>query len=657
MYSYFRPGMGFLMVMLRYLPFAAVLAAPVLLPAATPSGQAPVQNGVISGVVVDGVTGEAVPEAVVFLAVVPARPVGAQTRQLTDEKGRFAFINLPGNLTYNVSVTKLGYIGGGYGRDAMPTDPLRAIPLKPDEWLPNVKVSIWKPGSISGIVRDETGEAVVGIVVRVLQRIRIQGRDEFVAGPNTRTDDHGAYRISGVMPGRYLLQVPSVQASVPTSLKLPTPDDSPVIARQTEELNLMDVDDSNRLSIGRYPVPPPPVNGRQFSYPGIFHPSTSAVADAPTIELKYGEDRTAVDFTLTPVASVRVSGVVEGPAESLESLTLRLLPAGLEHVGFGSEAAMARVSADGRFSFINVPAGSYVIDAPVRVSEFTSIQAQIGPRRALPGPPTTPVAGAQTTAIDLVPGANLISYNHRFSNTPYSARMPITVGNTNMTGVVVRLRPHVTVTGRIVPELDPQKPDAVPPARFAVQLDPATGDISLTFGAIGGRGVGGAPDFTLNNVVPGQYWMRLQAAPDWLVKSVSANGRDATHTPLDLTEPTSGIVVTVTNALPELSGTVRGTDDLKADTTMVIVFPTDPAMWTNTGLWPARMKTATVSSTSAFKFAPLPAGDYFIAAISRSFTEDWREQAFLTRVSRSAARVSLTWGNKSTVEVNAVVIK
>jgi hypothetical protein len=99
----------------------------------------------------------------------------------------------------------------------MPSDPLRSLPLKTDEWLPNIKVSIWRPGAISGTVRDESGEPVVGVVVRVLQRVRIQGRDEFLAGPVTRTDDRGAYRLANLPSARYLIQVPSVQAAMPAS--------------------------------------------------------------------------------------------------------------------------------------------------------------------------------------------------------------------------------------------------------------------------------------------------------------------------------------------------------------------------------------------------------------------------------------------------------
>jgi carboxypeptidase family protein len=632
--------------MVRYVPFLLALAAPTLVGL----GQQ-VATGAISGVVLDGSSGEAVADAVVFLAATPARPL-RQPRQVTDERGRFAFVDLPGDVSYTISATKLGYLGGGYGRDATPGDPLRPIPLKAGEWIPNIKVSLSKPGSISGIVRDESGEPVVGVVVRALQRVRIQGREDFVAGPLTRTDDRGTYRISNLAPGRYLLQVPSVQAAVPASAVFPAAMPN---GTATVPDDVMDVDDTQRLVIGRYPLPPPPLNGRQVSYPSIFYPSTAVVADATTISLKYGDDRSGIDLALAPVASVRVSGIVEGPPEALEALTLRLLPIGLENLGFGAEIATALVAPDGRFTFLNVPAGSYTIDAPTRMMELSSIPAQIGPRRVLPGPPTTPVAGATISPVDLIPGVTLTNYNYRFVSSPYSGRAPVTVGAANVTGLVIRLRPHSTISGRVVAELDPARPDLTVP-RFAFLVDPAGGGAALTGAGRSGRG-GGSDQLSVVGVIPGRYWLRITGSPDWLVKSITWNGKDYTNTPLDATDAIDGVVVTVTSAVPELTGVVRSTDDLKADATMVIVFPVDPALWRNTGLYPARVKSATVSSNSVFRFTPLPAGDYLIAAVSRSFSETWREPEFLARAARSASRVTLTWAGKSSVDLNATVIR
>ena len=617
-------------------------------------------TGAITGVVIDGSSGTPVPDAVVALAAVPVRALATQTRQVTDEKGRFAFVNLPGDVTYTVSASSLGYLEGGFGRETLPTDPLRPIPLKTDEWIPNIKVSIWKPGAISGNVRDERGEPVVGVVVRALQCVRIQGRDEFIAGPLTRTDDRGAYRLAGLAPAKYLLQVPSVQAALPASKKIEPPAEGSVNPQISDDskVSVMDVDAGVRLVVGRHPIPPPPQNGQHFAYPSIFYPSTPVVADATPIALKYGEDRKRADLTLRPVPSVRVSGVVDGPVDAMVDLSLRLLPAGLENMGFGAEIATTLVGPDGRFTFINVPAGSYTIDAPQAVVELTTTQGGIGPGRILPAPPTTPVHGSTASRIDLLPGVTAVTSSHRWSRgRAYTARLPITVGASDINGVVVRLRLHVNMMGQVQLENDPK--GAAVPDRVGLVMDPAGGEGRLAPSGLGGRGAG-VGNVQFMGLVPGLYFIHLQETPGWVVKSVTWGGDDHTNQPFDLTavdDTLSGFVVTVTNATPELTGTVRDTETLKADATMVIAFPVEAAQWKNTGFFPARVKTAVVSRGRGFEFRTLPAGEYYVAAISRTFIDTWRDAEFLAKVVPLATRVTLTWSGKSRIEVPAVVVR
>lgn len=625
-----------------------------------PSSSQPVGTAAISGTVLDGSTNAPIAGALVYLTSDTGRPLTLpQTRQVTDGRGRFAFVDLPGDAAYTLAASKFGFLDGGYGRDVSPTDSLRVIQLKPEAWVSNLRVPIWRPGSISGAVRDEAGEPVVGVFVRAFARFRIQGREDVVAGPVTTTNDRGEYRLSGLTPGKYVVQVPLVQAAVPSQTKLPNP------AGNVPE-GAIDIDETNRLVIGRYPLPPPAQGGKPMAYSIVFHPSSPTLTNATVIDLKFGDERPNVDLSLIPVPTVRVSGIVDGPPEALRSLTLRLLPSGLENAGLGSETASALVGPDGRFTFLNVPSGSYTIDAPVKVAELTSAISSIGggpfnsrANSRLPVPPPAQGSGSSSSSIDLIPGLTIIDVSFRSGVSEYSGRVPVTVAGSDLNNVVVRLKPHLTFSGKIVIEPDPAKPNEKPPSRIPLRLDPAGGETWLGFPQSQFQQEAPPEFFTISGVKPGHYWLRTSGFPNWTVKSITWKGRDYAFMPFDTTETDdfSNITITVTNAIPELTGAVRPSNDASTETAMVVAFPVDRNQWRNTGLNPTRVRSATVSSAGTYRFATLPAGEYLVAAISRSLIAGWRDPEFLARLERVATRVSLAWGGRASQDLTMVGIK
>ena len=618
---------------------------------ATGAAQTPAP-GTISGIVVDGSTGAPVAGALVFIAASPTKPIGPQTRQVTDERGRFVFVNLPANTDYTIASSKFGYLDGGYGRETLTTDTLRIISLTPAAWVQNIRATLWKPGVVAGTVRDETGEPIAGVYVRALAKFNIYGRADLVAGPVAVTDDRGEYRFAGLSPGRYLVQVPSVQASVPVNTPLP-------VNRWNEFSGAVDIEGMNRLVIGRYPMPPPvPASGRPLAYGVAFHPSAAAVEQATVIELGYGEERPNADITLTPVQTSRVSGVVIGPANALASLTLRLLPVGLENLGIGSEVATSLVRPDGSFFFLNVPAGRYVIDAPNSVTELALASGRPFGLQGLPPPAGSSGYGSSSDNVAALPGVNYVRMTFRGTSAPYSGRLPVTVSGSDVTGLSLRLRPHVTMEGRIVVEGDPNRPQMKPPERFPVRLDSATGEAHLGWPSSNSQEAQ-PPAFVVPDIPPGLFFVRVYGYPGWIVKSISWKGRDVTDTPFDTNggDNPSDVVVTVTNAVPELAGAVRDGGNLKADASIVVLFPVDRALWRNAGLFPARFRLAAPSNAGTFLINSAPAGDYFVAAIDRTHVSSWIDVAFLTRLERTATRVTLGWGAKTSQDLTMVEVR
>jgi len=629
--------------------------APVL-PGGTVPGAAepaPTATAAISGVVLDATTGAAVPDVLVYLAVRGRGTVGPQPRQLTDTKGRFAFVNLPAGTAYSIAASRFGYLDGGYVADGGPGASLGLIGVKDAEWVQNVRVSMWRPGAIGGTVVDEAGEPVVGVLVRVLPRFRMQGRDEFAAGPMTLTDDRGAYRLSGLGPGPYVVQVPSVQASLPMTTPL-------VAGRNGAVEAALELDADTRLVLSKYPLPPPPLNGRALAYPATFFPGTSAVAQAGVIDLRYGEDRSGVDLRLEPVTTSSVSGVIQGPAEAVASVILRLVPAGLEGLGQGSEAATTGSDAGGRFTFLNVPAGAYTLDATRRVSEFTTVPFSIGPGSG-PGFPTPPGRrgyGRNSRTVDAAPpGTSIAATTFGGADTTYSGRTSVVVTAADVSNVVVTLRSGARIAGTFIVDADPDQAAPQSSPRLAALLDPAGGSPSLGLTQSSSQSDSPADEFEVSGLLPGEYWLRVPTI-GWLVKSIQWRGKDYTMTPFDAaaTSDISGVVVTVTNAVPTLAGAVRGQDGLPAAGATVLVFPTDRAQWTNFGMLPTRLRSTAVTNTGTFSLSTLPAGEYFVVAVTTP-PAVWRDPELLAKAEALATRVTLSWGKPADVDLTTKVFR
>jgi hypothetical protein len=141
----------------------------------------------------------------------------------------------------------------------------------------------------------------------------------------------------------------------------------------------------------------------------------------------------------------------------------------------------------------------------------------------------------------------------------------------------------------------------------------------------------------------------------WTLKSVVVGGRDYTFTPIDLSDggTVSNVIITFTNAAPSLTGTARAGAGAAGDA-IVIAFPVEREQWTEFGLSPVRIRTTLTSTTGGYRFARLPAGDYFVVAVPAGRAGAWREDGFFQRVSGLATRVSLEWGRERTADVRVI---
>lgn len=634
--------------------------APVTNAAETATGTA-----VVSGVVVDATTDAAIPGAVVYLGVDGRGRPAQQSRQVTDSRGRFVFVEVPASDRLTVSVSKAGYLPGGYDREDGAGSLGGHLSVAEGAWVRDVRLALTRLGSIGGAVYDERGEPVVGVFVRSLARLRIAGRDRLAAGPMAATDDRGRYRIPDLAPGRYVIVVPSVQPSVPasaTSTEIAGYTEarlaqsrargaSPVIpAEQAVEMGA-----GVRVVVGPYPVPPPPAGGVALAYPPTFHPGTPTVHDAAAIELDRGESRESVDIRIAPVRVAQIAGRVEGPATALSGISLRLLAAGMEELGVGSETATALVAADGTFRFANIPAGTYTIQAPLTLNEYQYGQSSpFGPPTARP--PGTLGAGSNSGPARVgPPGTTVVRVTMGGMTGRMYGDASVTVADADVTGVTVRLLPPGRISGYVVVEVDPNQPESPTPSWVSMMAEPVDGSPRL--GVHQGTGDRNDPDrpFSIDTLPPGRYLLRANLSPRWAIKSIAYAGRDYTHAPFDVSANPANddVVVTITNATATISGAVRAANGGPAIRARVIAFPAEREQWTQFGMNPPRVRSIVTNNLGMYRFESLPAGAYLLVAIPDARFADWQDPAFFERAAGQATQLTVGWGETQSRELEA----
>jgi hypothetical protein len=616
--------------------------------------------GAIVGVVVDAVTGRPVTGARVSLRRVETLDPGP--RVLTDARGRFVFAGLPAAKDYFLGASRFGYATTRYGwnspNGSLAVSAIRRIAVSEGQIVSDIKVPLWRLGSISGRVVDEAGEPVVGVVVRAFTMANIAGQPQPVAGELATTDDRGVYRLPDISPGRYVVSVLSVQSTVLSS--------TPEVAQQRPVGELasggigggrgavvaspgIDVDGQHRLVLSNFATPPPPGRGEARAYPAVFFPAASSAADAAPIDIGYGDTREAVDFQLRPVRAVRVSGRLDAGVLAPPRFLLRLLPKGSEQLGFGAEAATTQVEANGAFTFLNVPAGEYTLIAQGTVMDFDSTSDD----RRLPDAPGFPAGGI---SVGSKPGAPGLGYLVRGGQSePAWGRLPLSVGDRDLTGVLVPMHPAAKIRGHLV-FAEGVKP---PQGPFLLFAQPANGDPSL--GNPSGRTAPNDPAhaFEVAGLLAGTYLLDPLSFGSMAPVSVICNGRDLKDAGFDgsLGGDFDDVVVTLTNRFAEISGVVS--DAGRAAAGAVIVFPVEREQWVNYGWEPLRLQSTPVASDGTYRAQRVPEGDYLVIAVDSAHSDAWLNQKFLAAAAPLAKHVSVKWGDRTSLDMSItdVVIK
>ncbi len=333
-----------------------------------------------------------------------------------------------------------------------------------------------------------------------------------------------------------------------------------------------------------------PVAGRTFSYTPVYYPNSLKPESAVPLALAAGQLQRGIDFTLQKVQTFSVQGHVAGAGPGT---MVYLAPKGPDGAADMQEKRPVSLR-DGHFEIPSVIPGSYVLAAD------------------------------------------------QFGDAAGSARVGIEIRQENVRGVELTLVPMAPVSGRVTLE-GPAVAELAKGMRMRVGLESRHDGFVVAQAEPDNSG-----RFQFKGVVPGNYRLAVSNVPAGLyVKSLRAGDADISQNGLDLSQGVFGAELNV--VMSAEGGALKGASLNATGTAVagvqVVAIPVELS----------RETKQTVSDQAGhFEIKDLAPGEYMVLAfedLERGVEEDGD---FMKRFTAKASRVSVT--DRSTATVDPLVV-
>jgi hypothetical protein len=345
-----------------------------------------------------------------------------------------------------------------------------------------------------------------------------------------------------------------------------------------------------------------PPESQEQGYGKMYYPGTVDAAKAVFLALKAGEEVTSIDILMRQVRVYHVRGRVYNllTPKSTPDVNVFLLPKHRRlEWDFGNQQSTAEKK-DGSFDISEVLPGSYSLAA------------------------------------------------YWFDEgKPFTARVPVDVGNADVDGVALTLGAGVNIPGRIVwdgqPSLEGNE----------LTVMPRPTDIGWNFWN-GGTHVDAANSFVLKDVSEGSYSAELSGqSKDCYIKDVRYGASSALDEGFAVTRGApANLEITVSSRGARVQGTVSDEDGLPAPGVQVALVPE-----ASRRVLHRLYKSGTTDQYGRFDIRGVAPGDYSLFSWEEVETGAWEDAEFLKPFQEKGEKISVQEGDQKTLNLTAVQTK
>jgi hypothetical protein len=306
---------------------------------------------------------------------------------------------------------------------------------------------------------------------------------------------------------------------------------------------------------------------------------------------------------MVPGSISTLSGVITDDSSKPIQASIALVPT-IDSDVRAESLARSQSNADGTFVIRNVPTGSYALQAFGR-------------------------AGTSTNPANTTFGALLLTVDGNLSN------------------LVVKTRPGVTLRGRILFEGATPVPEPSKLRINPVPIDFATGPVG---GSPASSVINDDWTFEVRNMTGTRTITVPFGAEGWRLKSVVRDGRDITDQPISFGESDVTVEVTLTSNLATVTGSVTDGNTPMAEC-QVIVFSYDSLKWA----YPSRhLMSGRTDAKGTFTLSGLPPGDYLAVAFPARQAQNYQDPAVLELARGFATSITVHEGTQTSVVLRPV---